>query len=380
MKAPDSIDLRDYLLARGWELAILERRFALTHPRFSRRQLVFPVDREVPDYDEAIDWILDKLADLEERPKAAILADIESLRSDVVRFRLLARQETEGIPLSFAISTISGSQQVLLAAAHMVLRPQLYHKRLGRSEALRLVDQARFGHTEPGSFVLRVECPLDESPSNHTKRSQSLAPADAPFVRRTTAALREAACLLVEAIETARIGPFIDHLRRSSSPELSANLCEGLGRFFAPDLENSLELSFRWAAISPACRSSHDDKPVLLQSSYFPFINEVREAIKPRESESIETYIGTVEELSGEMTAAGLRAGEVEVALLLPEGETVRALVELSAEQYLAAMKAHRTHGAYVMLRGRLLPGRQPRNLIELTSFEAILDPASPKD
>ncbi len=94
---------------------------------------------------------------------------------------------------------------------------------------------------------------------------------------------------------------------------------------------NSVELSFAletWLQ-TPARGFSRDDRPISPPSELSPFINE--SARSPQTAAwllRIETYVGTVEELSGEMTASGLRAGQVELALLLSEGETVRAIID----------------------------------------------------
>lgn len=63
------------------------------------------------------------------------------------------------------------------------------------------------------------------------------------------------------------------------------------------------------------------------------------------------------------------------MALLLREGESVRARLTLSPDHYEAAAKAHLTDGAYVAVTGRLHAGRQPRMLSGIRNFEVILPP-----
>jgi hypothetical protein len=113
-----------------------------------------------------------------------------------------------------------------------------------------------------------------------------------------------------------------------------------------------------------------------LLRDYFGRIEEVRRKLRASEGHAKDTYIGTVERLNGEMGEDGKRAGEVILALLLQEGESVRARVALTAEQYADADRAHMAEGAYVQVSGKLQPGRQPRQLSEITRFELIL----PKD
>ena len=85
-----------------------------------------------------------------------------------------------------------------------------------------------------------------------------------------------------------------------------------------------------------------------------------------------DTFIGTVERLDGEMGEDGQRSGEVILSLLLPEGEQVRARTNLNAQDYTKADQAHMTEGTYVKVAGKLHPGRQPRQLTELRTFDLI--------
>lgn len=51
-------DLRDFLKAQGWKLrteGLVDRLYVLENYNFQRRQLVFPMDFNAPDYKEAVD-------------------------------------------------------------------------------------------------------------------------------------------------------------------------------------------------------------------------------------------------------------------------------------------------------------------------------------
>ena len=53
-------------------------------------------------------------------------------------------------------------------------------------------------------------------------------------------------------------------------------------------------------------------------------------------------------------------------------GETIRAGVNLSADEYAKADPTHMTEGAYVQGSDRLQPGRQPRQMAGISGFERI--------
>ena len=102
----------------------------------------------------------------------------------------------------------------------------------------------------------------------------------------------------------------------------------------------------------------------------------MRRGLRPIEKNIVETYIGTVERLEGEMYPDGRRSGNVVLAILPSgEGETIRARTILNADDYSLADRAHMTSGAYVRITGRLRPGRQPRQITEMTQFEVLHRP-----
>ncbi|MBV5304017.1 MAG: hypothetical protein JZU70_07450 [Chlorobium sp.] len=57
--------------------------------------------------------------------------------------------------------------------------------------------------------------------------------------------------------------------------------------------------------------------------------------------------------------------------LLLPQGEQIKVRVNLDATQYQKADRAHMAaHNAYVKVKGKLLQGKQPQRLTEVSEFE----------
>lgn len=361
-------DLRDFLKARGWTLveeALRHRQYALRNSAYARRELAFPMDIEAPDYAESVANVLEKLAALTGQRASTLRASAQDAKDDVLRLRIHAPGATEsGLPLSFAAAIVRHTTNLLKAAACTVLRPRLHHPKLSLSEATQLADRVRFGHTQSGSFVLQVACPL------HAVEAHS-AP-NTTFVREVTTSLHRALDRLTRAIEVDRLGALVEDLKRSDTPALSANLCDALAGMHDEVVGNSLDLGFEWSALlpvtDPALRQT-----VRLQRDYFARIDEVRRELRAIERPDEGPFIGTVERLEGEMTADGRRSGDVVVSLLLPDqDETVRARVTLSADDYAKADSAHMTNNAYVRVSGRLRPGRQPRHLTDITSFELL--------
>ena len=313
---------------------------------------------------------VEKLAVLEGRPLPAVLRALQEVNDDTLRFRIgTQRDDEKTLPLAFAGSIVSGAQQLLLAAACTVLKPQSHHPRLSRNEAQQLIEASQFRHTEPGSFVVKVSCPV-----NALDVQAPLFPGepDAPFVRRTTLTVKRALRELVTAIEADTLPQLVENAIAAATPLISSNLCEALTRFEDDGLKNSLDVEISWAVSTPPPAGEAALVPIRFQRDYFPRIEEVRRALRSAEQHQEDTFIGTVERLDGEIGADGRRAGEVILALLLTDGETVRARTNLTADQYAAADSAHMTDGAYIKVAGKLNPGRQPRSLTDIVSFEQI--------
>lgn len=366
------IDLRDFLKSQGWsvfEQALADRLFVLSNPAFPRRQLVFPMDLTAPDYAESVDLVLGKIGKLTGIARNSLEAKLFSIRDDVLRLRVFSSANDYDIPLNFASSLITNAEKLLKSAACTVLRPRAHHPRLSLSEATQLIEKSRFGQTERGSYVVRVSCPLN---ALEVQGSLELGNSDAPFVRQVTLSLNQALQQLTSAIEADSVDSLVNSIRTSSSPLVSSNLCEALSGMHDDQMDNSLDLSFDWSVLRHL-PSQTRTQPIRIQRDYFARIEEIRRELRSVEREQQDTFIGTVERLDGEMGDDGHRSGVVVLALLLAEeGESVRVRTVLTPGQYAIADQAHMTNGAYVCITGRLHPGRQPRQLTNISNFSIV--------
>lgn len=368
-------DLRDYAKDQGWVLlkeAVKDRLYVMTNPRFERRQLVFPMDTSAPDYTEAVMLVVDKLATMEGRTPQDVFDSLVEVGEDGVSFRVTTPRPNEwSLPLSFASSMIAGTQQLLMASACTVLKLQAHHPRLSRTEAQQFLDTTKFRHTRPGSFVLNVSCPVQAMDAQSPLMPDE--EAGAPFVRRATTVLRRSLRELVTAIETDSLDDLVEASKKGEGLVISSNFCEALTRFEDESLKNSLEIGIKWAASVPRPRNEPRISVVRIQHDYFPRIEEVRRALRAEELHVEDVFPATVERLDGEMGSDGRRAGEVILSLFTSESEIVRVRANLNAEQYAQADEAHMTEGAFVKVAGKLHPGRQPRQLSDIKSFELML-------
>ena len=366
-------DLRDYAKDQGWILvkeAAKDRLYVMTNSRFERRQLVFPMDTTAPDYSEAVMLVVEKLSAMEGRSPQSVFKSVVEVGDDGIAFRVTTpRLDDRSLPLAFAGSMVAGAQQLLLASACTVLKPQAHHPRLSRTEAQQFLEIAKFRHTQPGSFVLNVSCPVQGLDVQAPLLRNEV---EAPFVRRTTLTLRRSLRDLVTSIETDSLDELIATSRMEEGV-VSSNLCEALTRFGDESLKNSVEVGITWAACIPRPANEPRISVVRIQHDYFARIEEVRRELRSKEQHLEDVFPGTVERLDGEMRQDGKRSGEVILSLLSPDGEQVRVRANLDAQQYEQAHKAHISDGAFVKVTGKLHPGRQPRQLSDIKSFELML-------
>ncbi|WP_375577066.1 hypothetical protein [Paracidovorax oryzae] len=367
-------DLRDFLKSLGWSVmdqALQDRLYLLYNPKYERRQLAFPMDVTAPDFAEAVATTLSKLSGLMNISQDRLISKVMSVREDVLRLRVFFDGNDSVLPLNFAAAVVSNTEKLLKAGACTALRPRAHHPRLTLSEASQFVEKARFGQTESGSFVLRVACPVN---SMEVQGFLDLENDPPPFVRQVTLTVQRALSQLTGAIEKDTLDIFVDELKASEHPLVSSNLCEAIYSMHDDVVDNSLDIGFDWSILyRPPIDVSN--RPIRIQRDYFSRIEEVRRELRAVELNQRDTFIGTVERLEGEMGDDGRRSGLVVLSLLSrDEGESVRARVVLSAEDYLKADQAHMKNGAYVRVTGCLRPGRQPRQLTEMTAFEVLAD------
>lgn len=150
---------------------------------------------------------------------------------------------------------------------------------------------------------------------------------------------------------------------------ISYNICDAVGGFSGS--ESSLELKPQWSILRPAAPELLG--AVRISYDYFPRFQEIAKELKPKEKDVEDTFIGTVEELEGTLDDEGNRSGDVVLHILVPDGDPIRARVNLDANQYKTADRAHMNgRTPYVKVRGRLRPGNQPQRITNLSLFESI--------
>ena len=366
--------LRDYAKSKGWQQvqeAVSDRLYVLNNSNFSPRQLVFPIDDSVLDYQESVLRAASKLSDLQGIPLSQLLDKVLEAPDDALQLRFSGVAISENyLPFSFTRSAIKNTEQLWLSGAHTVLNPQVRHPRLNRKEAGALLESTKFCHTGPGSFIFKISCPV-YALSDQISLPVETESVKTPFVRRTTLTIKRALKSLVAAIESDTIDKLIETTLNEDRPLISSNFCEALSHFQDDTLKNSLDITVSWSAVLPPPIEEANEAPIRIQRDYFPRIEQIYRALQSTERVMHDNFVGTVEELEGVMGERG-REGNVILQLFSKEGDTVRVKVQLNAEQYQKADQAHMSSNAFIRVNGKIAPGRQPRILTDIESFDLL--------
>ncbi|RYE19384.1 MAG: hypothetical protein EOP45_12715, partial [Sphingobacteriaceae bacterium] len=335
-------DLRNFAKSLGWQQlkqAIVDNLYVLNNPEIPRRQLIFPLNSDAPDYSDSVELVLNKLSEIQNKPLSVIISSLNELKDDTLRFRIVdGRNEDSFIPLSYAANAINGAKEMFLSAACTVLKPQVFHPRLSRTEAQELVEKSRFRHTEGGSFILKVSTPVNAMElQGNLFQEENLS-----FVRQTTLTINNGLNKLVTAIETDTLTQLVDEIKNDPKPNISSNLCKSVINFQEDHNDYDLYVDFTWAGLSPVPINVPIKKVIKIQKDYFPRIDEVKKELRRTTLQNEDIFMASVERLDGELGYDGKRSGEV-IFNLYQEGEIIRAKTNLDINQYEQADKAHMT-------------------------------------
>ena len=353
-----AIDIRDYAISQKWTVvkeALKDGLYVLNSPYNDYMQLIFPKDTESPYFQEMAHIALKDLSEINKFSFKKMVDEIREVNDDVVCLRYFSENKNvDSISIEDAIDSISYIKQMLLSAASSVVFPTLYHPKLNRTEALRLIKKTKFRHTEEGSFVLKVSHPceiidISESSDEEIKYEK-------PFSRNVFEIINHSILKISNAIEADDISGLFDNESKSENPIISYNFCNSLSKLFDEDKELPFQIIFNWS------RSSLKKilPPTFPNQLTFPYsikskVEEVKSYFAPPKKDlpMEETFYGTVDTLDGIVDEDNNRSGFVTITVLY-NNEVYKPKVDLSPEFYQIALEAHKKGNTYVKIVGDL--------------------------
>lgn len=370
-----SLEIRDFAQSLGWTLvpqALQDGLFVLNSPSRDGTQLNFPKDTTAPEYHEMAEVSLKRLGETMRKPITQLIEDIREVNDDVISLRYFSQNKiVNSLSFEEAFETIGATRQMILSAASSIVNPTVYHPKLNRTEPQELIKKARFRHTQEGSFVLKIAIPFEPVlPSNDLFSNLGDIPFEKSFGRKTVELISKSSKAILDAIDSNSIAQLYRSQIEQERPIISYNFCDSLSKMFDEEREIPFELQFNWSVaskqIAPVPKvPTH----VTFPFSYINKIRELKEYFSPQKPEISDTFIGTVEELDGEIGLDGRRSGEV-ILNVLVENDVIRTKANLTVEQYQKAIAAHASGGAYVIIKGRLHMQARVARLEKITEFK----------
>jgi len=366
-KKVDPICAKDYAKAKGWEIIPTSKSyFLLKHKDFSLRQLKIPKESDSSDFTDALLDVAQRLADIENRPMVQVLEDLLEPNTDIIRHRLISRATESGcIPFEESIALMEGARKVLLSSACSIIEPRLHHPRLSKQQALQYVKACQFGQTEFGSFVLKVMCPLSVE-DEQIDFSQT---SNQPFGRRVTECILNSTNLLINAIDQDKEEDLLKE--NESSKILSSNFCQALMQMESSLEEAKIEISAKWS--SRLLVVGNTPSRVTIAKRHFRQIEQIYSSLRnSQENEVSSIYVGTVEELKGDIGGDGRRSGTV-IVRILSDDDVINASVDLDSDKYQTAINAH-TAGKETQIKIKGIVKRFARSakIVDMSEFDII--------
>lgn len=326
-------NVQSYVQSKGWARFRASGRLMIWNRPGKLDQVLVPIDASRPDFAERMFDAVEKLASFEHRSMEAVIVDLLTYDSDVLRYRVdSARTQRGTLPLGQAFDLLAGAKQSLLAAAHSALVRRKYHPKLSRTPAQKLLEACELQQTEQSSFVVAIACPLKAVDQDQA----GLLPNDEPFARRSTSLLMRALAKLDRAIEENRANSIVD----DETAIVSANLCDALLKMRPLQEDGVLEVIPSWASSTPVDPADAEVHSVRFTSDEFESVEDIYRQLRPSEEVAAKPWVAYVEELLGTDSGEGEREGEV-VLTLFDEDQVIRARATLNVDQYKIAYEAH---------------------------------------
>ncbi len=288
-------------------------------------EVIVPDNREMRDFRRRVRETLETLGEIEKRSQLDILADIQCISSDVIRWRWIQASSEDGtIPLEQGQQFFALVRNQLLAAACSAVQPQQFFASRKPTSAVEFLRQARLGQSERGSYVVTVHSPVPPAMPVSGLEDEA-----EPFERRVTVTLSKALhCLRRVATETVSGGQLPAGIELSREG-ISANLCESVASMLAAGgVRRDVEVRFSFSGSRPA--SGHPAALTRFSSDLSPVIGEIGKVL--RETATREDF-----ELSGFVT--DLSRGQHDrngtaVVQGLVDDEYRRVEIEVAAPEY----------------------------------------------
>ena len=334
--------LSAYARAAGWKKQEPYGDHSDIYVRRRAPEIVIPRTAHLGDYADVVSRLIEIFAEAAETDTLSLYRDLVTADRDVVRVRAAPEGADGSVTLNDGVSLITGTRDMVLAAARSLREPRpLYHAGPNR-EARNYMRQVRLGQTEQGSYVVTLLTPVVPPPMQQAALFDSAAD-DPPVERRVTRRLIEALTAAREATGRTSAGD-ADAFPKTVKRGASANLCDAVAMLIEPF--GGIDVGVTWARTYPAETAR---ETVRFGASDAPILREAARRFREWELRPDVSLIGRIQRLRRED-----RETEGTVTLrTYVEGRVVSVTAVLDQPSYDRAIQAHRS-GAVVVMTGDL--------------------------
>lgn len=321
--------------------------YVLSDPDAEDVEMVVPHTLGSKESLRRLQGLINTLAQLENRDRFQVVADIRSIGFDLVRSRIpdeLVFDDT--IHLEQAVNYTAGVKKLLADAATTELNPSIYFMRV-KKEASAYAEQCRFGHTFRGSFGFTIESPIAPNPSPaFPGMEQNVVP---PFERRVIQRLAQGITVIQQAVGADDPGVVVNSFKRG----FSANMCEDFATLIEQTAPTGMAFGF---AFSPEWPTPEIGE-LRVAPQHVEMSRVAAKVMRERPiSESVEVS-GRIIRLENEADPTDLldetHEREIVVYWKSEDFGDVNVRIHLSPNDYLAAVDAH-MRGRSIRVKGRL--------------------------
>lgn len=365
--------LRSYLVANNWIQADSEREDVNFYCRPEEDEfegaIFVPKD---PD-DRPRQFVLDaarKLAKYERRNVLDILDSLQKFSFDRVRCRLISPSVADGIiPLGSVVDFVEKISRLLSTAVKDVVQPELVHQKISSAEITELLNNAQFGQTERGSFIVNIFVPIErDKDSDRFKEVQ-----DHTF-RRSLEHLMTSLDLATRCIDDGSPERFLEE-NSDNKTITSVNLLEYADNARIGD-DSDLEISVNWSSKLEV--SDNVPNQIRVKKEHSPFFWRWVSTYRPQSKKisEKEEFVAKIIELKVEDSDSENRPSGTVVLRVVNEDEIFDAKVYLQSSDFHVALDCV-SKSRCVVFRGRCERLRNKAEITQVSDFRAVVSSES---
>jgi hypothetical protein len=375
MVVPSLRAVADYLRVAGWSLEDQDQRTSLWRPESAEDSdslvIVLPVRQEAGDYADRIAAAIRVLAFAEQRLPEEITSDIRFGGADTVAVRMTPDAPSGEAPLTLVHSAVTALRDFVVGSAAAIEIHDLVLPSHRPQWAESYAGKVRLS-THSGSFILNLALPLvvdlgESAADDEDSEQLSFALPPQPFGRRVSSRMLQAAQAARQLADEVSAGNLPLRAFGETQAKLAANATElsALKALGGPEY-GLYQLRFTQ---SPLAGRRSEPVSLRITPGQQRILGEAADFLRTRQPRSGVTVQGLVVRLH---RSSAYGPGDVVVEGIDDDsGTTRRYRMELTAGDYIDALRAHR-NGLQVSVTGDREERGTHLHLRRLTSFSVI--------